>query len=66
MSWRRETSDDDRERTQGLMAALGGSMAPPDVETSTDRQEFEQVVANALYVNDSTNPPAGHGYPRRG
>lgn len=61
MSIRRETAADDRERTHDLMAQLGSSLNP-------DRpvDEFEQVVGQALYANQSTNPPAGHTYPKRG
>ena len=61
MSLRRETAEDDRMRTQGLMAHLGASLDP-------DRpvDEFEEVVGRALYANQSTNPPAGHNYPKRG
>jgi hypothetical protein len=61
VSIRRETADDDRERTQNLMAMLGNSL-DPDRETDA----FEQVIATSLYANDSTRPPAGHTYPRRG
>ncbi|WP_329449424.1 hypothetical protein OG906_43505 (plasmid) [Streptomyces sp. NBC_01426] len=66
MSIRRETRHEDYDRTHGLMAALGGSLLPPDEETPPERAAFERVVANALYVNQSANPPAGHNYPRRG
>ncbi|MER7050382.1 hypothetical protein ABT391_36755 [Streptomyces jumonjinensis] len=66
MSIRRETRHEDRDRAQGLMAALGGSLLPPDQETPPDRARFEHVVANALYANDSAAPPAGHTYPKRG
>ncbi|MER7953864.1 hypothetical protein [Streptomyces sp. NPDC096030] len=66
MGFRRETRHEDRDRARGLMAALGGSLNPPDVPTSPDRARFEEVVANALYVNDSANPPTGHKYPKRG
>ncbi|MEV4784026.1 hypothetical protein AB0K53_00980 [Streptomyces tuirus] len=61
MSIRRETANDDRERARGLLAALGASMDP-------DRpvDQFEEVVGQALYANQSTNPPAGHTYPKRG
>ncbi|MFE9341331.1 hypothetical protein [Streptomyces sp. NPDC007063] len=61
MSIRRETHRDDRERNEGLLAALGASLDP-------DREidQFETVVAQALYVNESANPPAGHTYPKRG
>ncbi|MFD0078905.1 hypothetical protein ACFVIY_41820 [Streptomyces sp. NPDC127166] len=66
MSIRRETRHEDYDRTHSLMAALGGSLLPPDQETPPERAQFEQVVAHALYVNDSANPPAGHRYPKRG
>ncbi|MGW6708089.1 hypothetical protein ACWGDE_24795 [Streptomyces sp. NPDC054956] len=66
MSIRRETAEDDYLRTHGLMASLGGSLNPPYVETDPERQRFEEVIAHALYVNESANPPAGHGYPKRG
>jgi hypothetical protein len=61
MSIRRETAADDRERAYGLLAALGASMDP-------DRpvDQFEEVVGQALYANQSTNPPVGHSYPKRG
>ncbi|MGW1021985.1 hypothetical protein [Streptomyces niveus] len=63
---RRETSREDFDRTHGLMAALGGSLLPPDQETPPERAQFESVVAHALYVNRATEPPAGHTYPKRG
>ncbi|MGW6605465.1 hypothetical protein [Streptomyces sp. NPDC055036] len=66
MSIRRETRHEDRDRTHGLMAALGASLLPPDQDTAPDRARFEHVVANALYVNQSAAPPAGHTYPKRG
>jgi hypothetical protein len=61
VSIRRETAADDRERARGLLAALGASMDP-------DRpvDQFEQVVGQALYANQSATPPAGHTYPKRG
>lgn len=61
MSIRRETANDDRERAFGLLAALGASMDP---NRPVDR--FEEVVGQALYANQSKNPPAGHDYPKRG
>jgi hypothetical protein len=61
VSIRRETAADDRERTINLTAALGASMDP---DRPVDR--FEEVVGQALYANQSTNPPAGHRYPKRG
>jgi hypothetical protein len=61
MSIRRETANDDRERTQNLAAMLGASMDP---DRPVDR--FEEVVGRALYANQSKNPPAGHSYPKRG
>lgn len=61
MSIRRETANDDRERAFGLLAALGASMDP---DRPVDR--FEEVVGQALYANQSKNPPAGHNYPKRG
>ncbi|MCY0932352.1 hypothetical protein OTB20_40640 [Streptomyces sp. H27-H1] len=66
MSIRRETKNEDYDRTHSLMAALGGSLLPPDQETPPDRAQFESVVAHALYANQSANPPAGHRYPKRG
>ncbi|GGY18059.1 hypothetical protein [Streptomyces anandii] len=66
MSIRRETRHEDYDRTHSLMAALGGSLLPPDQDTPPDRAQFERVVANALYVNRSAEPPAGHTYPKRG
>ncbi|MEW1804691.1 hypothetical protein AB0428_33335 [Streptomyces virginiae] len=66
MSIRRETRHEDYERTHGLMASLGASLNPPDVPTDPERAQFEKVVANALYVNKSAEPPAGHRYPKRG
>lgn len=61
MSIRRETAEDDYERTHGLMAMLGNSLDP---DRPVDR--FEEVVGRALYANQSKNPPAGHKYPKRG
>lgn len=61
MSIRRETAEDDCERTHGLMAMLGNSLDP---DRPVDR--FEEVVGQALYANQSKNPPAGHRYPKRG
>ena len=61
MSIRRETANDDCERTQNLMAMLGNSLNP---DRPVDR--FEEVVGQALYANQSKNPPAGHTYPKRG
>lgn len=61
MSFRRETKRDDRNRTRDLAAMLGNSLDP---DRPVDR--FEEIVGQALYVNESANPPAGHGYPRRG
>ncbi|MFF8426053.1 hypothetical protein ACF07Y_12970 [Streptomyces sp. NPDC016566] len=61
MSIRRETAHDDRERTWNLMAMLGNSLDP-----DREPDDFEQVIATALYVNQSARPPAGHAYPRRG
>lgn len=66
MSFRRETRHEDYERTHSLMAALGGSLNPPDVPTDPERRKFEEVVSGALYVNRSAEPPAGHKYPKRG
>ncbi|MEU8437814.1 hypothetical protein [Streptomyces sp. A1547] len=66
MSIRRETRHEDYDRTHALMAALGGSLLPPDQETPPERAQFERVIANALYVNKSAEPPAGHRYPKRG
>jgi hypothetical protein len=61
VSIRRETAEDDHKRAYNLLAALGASLDP---DRAVDR--FEEVVGQALYVNESKNPPAGHGYPKRG
>ncbi|WP_329114492.1 hypothetical protein [Streptomyces sp. NBC_01353] len=66
MGFRRETRHEDRDRTQGLMTALGGSLNPPDVPTSPEHEKFNTIVAGALYANNSAEPPAGHKYPKRG
>ncbi|MFD7377273.1 hypothetical protein [Streptomyces mirabilis] len=61
MSICRETAADDCARTVGLMAALGDSL-----DSGREPDEFEQIVACALYANRCDRPPAGHTYPRRG
>jgi hypothetical protein len=62
----RETRDDDRERTHGLIADLGASLSLPS-DTDLERKKFEATVAHGLVAADRAGaPPAGHTYPRRG
>ncbi|MFF1601078.1 hypothetical protein ACFVYV_26795 [Streptomyces mirabilis] len=61
MNIRRETAADDCARAVGLMAALGDSLDP-----DREPDEFELIIACALYANWCDQPPAGHTYPRRG
>ncbi|QLJ06680.1 hypothetical protein HZZ00_37245 (plasmid) [Streptomyces sp. NEAU-sy36] len=66
MKFRRETAKDDYRRTHELAAALGASLEPHGTPVSPLRKEFEETVAHALHANVSTEPPAGHTYPKRG
>ncbi|MEK2475693.1 hypothetical protein [Streptomyces noursei] len=62
MSIRRETAEDDDLRTEGLLAHAGKAM-----RTEADHFDpFLTTVVSGLASSDSHNPPAGHGYPKRG
>jgi hypothetical protein len=60
MSIRRETSDDDTARTDGLLAHAGKAMTSAE---SHDDPFFQTVVSGLV---SSSTPPAGHNYPKRG
>lgn len=65
MGFRRETADEDRLRSNGLLDALDrASEMRPDPDAELD--QFETVILFGV-ANDPAQPypPAGHGYPRR-
>lgn len=65
MGFRRETADEDRLRSNGLLDALDrASEMRPDPDAELD--QFETVILFGV-ANDPSKPypPAGHRYPRR-
>jgi hypothetical protein len=57
---KRETSRDDRQRTDSFLYDIA--------DTVTDDVDFTDVVWDGLTPYDTSDPypPVGHGYPRKG